>query len=149
MWDDVKKRKKRRGRRLQNIEVDEISLVDSAATGKKFMIIKSAEVTNTMRELEELLNEFNPEGNEIELLRKAKDKLPKEMLDELTKAYKAILKYREDLPDDLLEAVKVLGKYASYGYPEGKGIKKSASWPTITAQLFGTKEKEEEEGEED
>ena len=146
MWDDVKKRKKHRGRRLQNIEVDEISLVDSAATGKKFMIIKSAEVTNTMRELEELLNEFNPEGNEIELLRKAKDKLPKEMLDELTKAYKAILKYREDLPDDLLEAVKVLGKYASYGYPESKGIKKSASWPTITAQLFGPKEKEEEEG---
>ena len=142
-------KKKHRGRRLQNIDVDEISLVDFAATGREFMIIKSAEVTNTMRELEELLNEFNPDGNEIEVLRKAKDKLPKEMLDELTKAYKAILKYREDFPDDLTEAIKVLGKYASYGYPESKGIKKSASWPTITAQLFGTKEKEEEGGEED
>jgi len=139
-------KKKRRGRRLQNIDVDEISLVDSAATGKKFMIIKSAEVTNTMEELEQLINEFNPEGNEIEILRKAKDKLPKEMVDELTKAYKAIVKYREDFPDDLAEAIKVLGKYASYGYPGAKGIKKSASWPSVTAQLFGTGE--EEEGEE-
>jgi len=149
MWDDVKKRKKHRGRTLRDIDVDEISLVDFPATRHKFMIIKSAEVTNTMRELEELLNEFNPDGNEIELLRKAKDKLPKEMVNDLVKAYKAILKYKEDFPDDLLEAVKVLGKYASYAYPEGKGIKKSASWPTITAQLFGPKEKEEEEGEED
>jgi len=149
VWDDVKKKKKRRGRRLQNIDVNEISLVDSAATGKKFMIIKSAEVTNTMRELEELLNEFNPEGNEIEILRKAKDKLPKEMLDELTKTYKVLVKYKDDFPDDLTEAIKILGKYASYGYPESKGIKKSASWPTITAQLFRPKEKEEEEGEED
>ena len=104
-----------------------------------------------MEELEQLLNEFNPEGYEIEVLRKAKDKLPKEMLEELTKAYKAILKYKDDFPDDLTKAIKVLGKYASYGYgyPEGKGIKKSASWPTITAQLFGTKEKEEEEEEEE
>ncbi len=147
MWDDVKKRKKRRGRRLQNIDVDEISLVDFAATGKKFMIIKSAEVINTMEELEKLLNELNPEGYEVEILRKAKDKLPKEMLDELTKAYKPILKYKDDFPDDLLEAIKILGKYASYGYagPEGKGIKKAASWPSITAQLFGTGEPGEDD----
>ncbi|MBA7652210.1 hypothetical protein ES703_60040 [subsurface metagenome] len=125
MWDDVKKRKKRRGRRLQNIDVDEISLVDFPATRHKFMILKSTEVTNTMEELEKLLNELNPEG------------------------YKPILKYKDDFPDDLLEAIKILGKYASYGYagPEGKGIKKAASWPSVTAQLFGTEE--EDEGEED
>ena len=145
MWDDVKKRKKHRGRRLRDMDVDEISLVDFPATGRKFMIIKSVEVTNTMEELEELLNEFNPDGNEVELLRKAKDKLPKEMLDELTKAYKALVKYKDDLPSDLKEGIDILGKYASYGYPEGKGIKKSASWPTITAQLFGTEEEEPEE----
>ena len=151
MWDDVKKKKKRRGRRLRDIDVDEISLVDFAATGRKFMIIKSAEVTNTMEELEQLINEFNPEGNEIEVLRKAKDKLPKEMLNELTKAYKALVKYKDDLPSDLKEGIDILGKYASYGYPEAKGIKKSATWPTVTAQLFGTREeeREEEEGEED
>lgn len=148
MWDDIKRRKKRRGRRLQNIDVDEISLVDFPATRRKFMIIKSAEVTNTMRELEELLNEFNPDGNEIEVLRKAKDKLPKDMLNELTKAYKALVKYKDDLPSDLKEGIDILGKYASYGYgsPEGKGIKKSVSWPTVAAQIYGT---EEEEGEED
>ena len=146
MWDYVKKSKKHRGRRLRDIEVDEISLVDVPATKHKFMIVKSAEVINTMEELEKLLNQFNPEGYEVELLRKAKDKLPKEMLNELTKAYKALVKYKDDLPSDLKEGIDILGKYASYGYPEGKGIKKSVSWPTITAQLFGT---EEEEGEED
>ena len=136
-------------RRLRDIEIEEISLVSKAATRKKFYIVKSQGGVNTMEQLEKLLNELNPEGNEIEVLRKAKDKLPKEMLDELTKAYKPILKYKDDFPDDLLEAVKILGKYASYGYagPEGKGIKKAASWPSVTAQLFGTEE--EDEGEED
>lgn len=144
MWD--LKKKKRRGRRLRDIDVDEISLVDFAATGRKFMIIKSdQEVLETMEELEQLLNDFNPEGYEVEVLRKAKDKLPKEMVNELTKAYKAILKYREDFPDDLLEAVKMLGKYASYGYAEPEGIKKSVSWPSLTAQLFGTEEEPEED----
>ncbi|GAI84781.1 unnamed protein product, partial [marine sediment metagenome] len=66
-----------------------------------------------------------------------------------TKAYKAILKYKDDLPDDLLEAVKILGKYASYGYPGAKGMKKSANWPSVTAQIFGTGEPGEEEDEED
>lgn len=145
MWEDVKKKKKRRGRQLRNIEVDEISFVDFAATGRSFMIIKSAEVSNIMEELEQLLNEFNPEGYEVGVLRKAKDKLPREMVNELTKAYKAILKYREDFPDDLLEAVKMLGKYASYGYAEPEGIKKSVSWPSVTAQLFGTEEEPEED----
>jgi hypothetical protein len=136
-------------RRLRDIEIEEISLVSKAATRKKFYIVKSQGGVNTMEQLEKLLNELNPEGNEIEVLRKAKDKLPKEMLDELTKAYKPILKYKDDFPDDLLEAIKILGKYASYGYagPEGKGIKKAASWPSVTAQLFGTEE--EDEGEED
>ena len=136
-------------RHLRDIDIEEISLVSKAATRKKFYIVKNQGGVNTMEELEKLINELNPDGNEIEVLRKAKDKLPKEMLDELTKAYKPILKYKDDFPDDLLEAVKILGKYASYGYagPEGKGIKKAASWPSVTAQLFGTEE--EDEGEED
>ena len=136
-------------RHLRDIDIEEISLVSKAATRKKFYIVKNQGGVNTMEELEKLINELNPDGNEIEVLRKAKDKLPKEMLDELTKAYKPILKYKDDFPDDLLEAIKILGKYASYGYagPEGKGIKKAASWPSVTAQLFGTEE--EDEGEED
>jgi len=145
LWDDVKKKKKRRGRILRDIDVDEISLVDFAATGRKFMIIKSdQEVLETMEELEQLINEFNPEGYEIEVLRKAKDKFPKEMVNELTKAYRALVKYKDDLPSDLKEGIDILGKYASYGYSEGKGIKKSVSWPSVTAQLFGTEEEPEE-----
>ena len=146
MWDDIKKRKKRRGRRLRDIDVDEISLVSQGANRKRFFIIKSdQEVLETMEELEQLINEFNPEGYEVEILRKAKDKLPKDMLNELTKAYKVLVKYMDDLPSDLKEGIDILGKYASYGYgsPEGKGIKKSVSWPSVIAQIYGAEEEEE------
>jgi hypothetical protein len=83
-------------RHLRDIDIEEISLVSKAATRKKFYIVKNQGGVNTMEELEKLINELNPDGNEIEVLRKAKDKLPKEMLDELTKAYKPILKYKDD-----------------------------------------------------
>jgi len=133
------------GRKLRDMEIEEISFVNKAATGRSFMIVKNAEVTNTMEELEKLINEFNPEGHEIAVLRKAKDKLPKDMLNELTKAYEAFVKYKDDLPSDLKEAIDVLGKYAVSGDSGGKGIKKSESWPTVATMLFGGKEEGSEE----
>ncbi|GAI02514.1 unnamed protein product, partial [marine sediment metagenome] len=60
-------------------------------------------------------------------------------LDELTKAYKALVKYKGDLPSDLKAGIDILLKFlaVSYGLPgkEGPGKKKLAKgvkyWPSF------------------
>lgn len=61
-------------------------------------------------------------------------KISEEGLKALKEALSILSKYKEDFPEDLLGATKILGKYASYGY--GKyAVKKSGSWPSITNEL--------------
>ena len=47
-------------RKLRDMEIDEISLVDKAATGKKFMIIKSEGVI-ALKKIADLIEEFSDE----------------------------------------------------------------------------------------
>ena len=174
MWDDVKKRKKRRGRRLQNIDVDEISLVDFAATRHKFKIIKNQGGVKQM-ELKDFLIEFL-EDEDAEEFQKAENE--GKLKEKLQEALKEIKVFQDDLPDSLRKAIGVLAQWAykGYGYPAagkkpvkkkddpfywksfdtGNGkeeiekIKKRRSgggdkFPSITAQLFGTGEPGEED----
>jgi hypothetical protein len=103
-------------RKLENIELDEISLVDAAANRKKFFILKRRE---SMDELIKLLKSMMGEDAKDEELEKAK-----QLSEEAGKALKGALnilnKYKDDMPDDVVTAIKVLAKYASYGYPEAK-----------------------------
>ncbi|MQY58472.1 MAG: hypothetical protein GH144_02515 [Clostridia bacterium] len=161
------------GRKLRDLEIDEISLVDKAATGKKFMIIKSAEVI-ALKEIADLIEEFSDEVFDETFGRGDFEKkdISQPVKDELKKALESINKYREDLPSDLKSGMDLLLKFVavSYGLPPGKkklakGIKywpsfgfngeekeavekknkgrRDGPFPNLTAQIFGTEEGED------
>ena len=88
------------------------------------------------KELKDLFTEFLgvPEA-ELELsLAKAK-----ELSEAAAKAIKGALnilsKFKDELPDPVLEAVKVLGKFASYGYPEKKAAEPDVDVEKVGARL--------------
>jgi len=106
-------------RKLKNIDVEEISLVDVPANRKKFYFLKRSQ---TMEELLEILKGmFGDDVLTAEEIEKAKEK---ELSEEASKAIKGALnilnKYKDDMPPDVKDAIKVLAKYASYGYPAKK-----------------------------
>ena len=111
------------GRKLRDLEITEISLVNFAATGKKFMIIKSAEVSK-LEKIADLIEEFSDEVFDETFGRGDFEKkdIPQEVKDELKKALEAINKYREDLPSDLKSGMDLLLKFVavSYGLSPGK-----------------------------
>ncbi len=112
----------RRGRRLLDIDVEEISVVDKAANGRVFAIVKRA-VANP--DVSELLAAFADEDLE-ELMKQGDEKALKAAL----KSALAKLKpYMDGLPDDIAAAIKTLAGFAagppatadgSYGYPQKK-----------------------------
>jgi len=120
-------------RKLKDIEIEEISLCDAASNRKTFYILKRRkEMDNELKELfedwfdEEELTEVNDEleilkGDDKEKIEKIKDATIKA----LKGAVNILNKYKADLPDDALKALKTLAKYASYGY--GYPEKKEAS----------------------
>lgn len=97
---------------LKDVDVVEISLVDSAANLKKFYLTKRGK---KMEKLKELYKEFDIEL-EDEDVTKAKD-IPEDEKEELTDALELFKKYKDDLPDDALESIKVLAKL-SLNQPE-------------------------------
>jgi len=104
-------------RKLKDIDVAEISLVDNAANQLKFFILKRRQ---QMDEFIKLLKSFMGEDDE-EFKLSEEDIAKAEKLDE--KAIKAIQgalnilnKYKDVYPTDILKAIKTLTKYASYGY---------------------------------
>jgi hypothetical protein len=105
-------------RKLSDIEVEEVSLVDAAANRKKFAIIKRR---HDMDELIKLLKGMMDDAKD-EDLEKAKE-IPEEASKALKSALTTLNKYKGDFPGDVLDAIKILTKYASYGYgyPEKKG----------------------------
>ncbi len=128
-------------RKLRGLEIEEISLVDKAATGKKFMIIKSAEVIQ-LKKLADLIEEFSDEVFDETYGRTDFEKkdVPQEVKDEVKKALEALNKYKDDFPDDLTAAIKLLLKFVavSYGYGQpgkspGKKVKKQqiSYWPSF------------------
>lgn len=165
-------------RKLRDLEIDEISLVDKAATRKKFMIIKSAEVI-ALKEIADLIEEFSDEVFDETFGREDFEKkdISQKVKNELKKALEALNKYRDDLPSDLKSGIDLLLKFiaVSYGLPGGespgkKKVKKQISYwpsfdfdgegkeavekinkarkgdpfPSVTKQLLGTEEEEED-----
>jgi len=114
-------------RKLFDIDVEEITLCGSAANRKKFFIKK---MEDSMKEFIEELKKFMAEDDEdIEgALEKEDIEKAEKLGDAPMKAIKGALnilsKYKADMPDDVLKAIKTLTKYASYGYPATKEDKK-------------------------
>lgn len=119
-------------RKLRDIDISEISLVDEAANKKKFYIVKRRRTM--LKEFVEILKSWFGEELTDEAIAKAK-----ELSEEAAKAIKGALatldKFVEDLPDDAVAAIKTLGKYASYGYP----AKKSAGEEEVTIEKMGAR----------
>jgi predicted RecB family endonuclease len=130
MQPEPKKRRK-----IKDIDVAEISLVDFAANRKTFYLTKRR---NTMepKELKELFTEFLgvPEAELEVSLAKAKE-LSQEAANAIKGALNMLSKFKDELPDPLLEAVKVLGKFASYGYPAKKAVDPDIDVEKVGARL--------------
>ncbi|MBU1008472.1 hypothetical protein KKA53_05340 [Candidatus Dependentiae bacterium] len=96
---------KRKSRKIIELEIDEISLVDRAATGERFAVIKQT--------APEAILDFLGEENLVEIeadLAKAQEAV--------LAAFKYLAVYKADLPTDILAAVQVLGKYAAAVFAE-------------------------------
>ena len=128
---------RRKSRKLIDLEVEEISLVDRAATGERFAIIKRALPEELPQEIDDFL-----EGQELE-----KDEAAAQ--EAVAAAIKALKVFEEDFPDDVLAAIKTLSKWAVAGaYPEapadsdyGKSKKgrlaKGGLWPSLGISMIG------------
>jgi hypothetical protein len=101
-------------RKLKDIDVDEVSLVDAAANLTKFFIKKRRKPMD----FTELLKGYVPDDEELteENIAKAKG-LSKEILTEITGALNTLNKYKDDMPSDVINAIKTLAKRSTYGYP--------------------------------
>lgn len=138
-------------RKLRDLEIDEISLVDKTATGKKFMIIKSAEVIQ-MQNIADLIEEFSDEVFDVTFTREDFEKkdIPQGVKDKLKEALEALNKYKDDFPDDLSAAIKMLLKFVavSSGLPgkeaPGEKVKKQQVkyWPSFDFAGSGKEEVE-------
>jgi len=156
-YDVFSEDEERKTRKLTDLEIEEISLVDAPANRARFQVIKRR---GENMELENIVNEFIAEGGELsESVKKALDEDAKKAL---IQALSLLKKYLPDMPPDVADAVKVLaaaaaGKSESYGekpkkkpkdygysYPEKsdeakqKSLAKSgALWPSLAAAMGG------------
>lgn len=105
-------------RKLKEIDVEELSLVDDTATRKKFYILKRRKIMDELIEM--LKNSLGEEAVTAEVIAKAKE-LPDEKVEEIKKAVKSIEEYRDVFPAAFGDAVNVLIKNSSYDYPEREG----------------------------
>jgi len=135
-------------RELQDIDVDEISLVDIPAIRKKFLIVKKdkkdmqkiSETDQDNSDIENLIKEGKLEMKElIELYKKLtgeeedfsekETELLKKLSDEAVSAIKGALnilnKFKGDFSQELKDAVAVLAKYVTKAYPYPYPAKKS------------------------
>jgi hypothetical protein len=129
-------------RKLEDIEVDEISLTATPATRKKFYIVKSDEPDN---ELFSLIMDAMEGDYDIEKAKDSLDKLSDENKKKFLAAIETLKSLSSDLPDDLKGAIKDLMELAQdgygvedygYGYPpkKKKDLIKSAlktKWPSL------------------
>jgi hypothetical protein len=95
-------------RKLTDIEVEEISLVDAAANRKKFSIIKRE------KSMDELIKILKALGITLtaEEVEKAKG-LPEDATKAIKEAVGLLGKYKDEMPEDVLSAVQTLTRYAS------------------------------------
>lgn len=145
--EDGIKRKKLKGRELQDIDVSEISLVNYPSTRRSFLICKSREEGKIMEEIFDYLEDMFGETLDYEFKKSMEEKakeMPKEALEALKEAVVALWEYKDDYNEQIKSALKVLasfipGKYpapggAKYPYPVKKG---AAEWPSVIDTIFG------------
>jgi len=130
-------------RKLYDIEVDEITICDSTANRKQFFIKKKR---RTMDKFIDLLKGFVVDEDDDEL---TEDEIAKaEALGEEPKAtienaLNTFGEYKENMPDDLLAAAKILVKQASFVEPlkeedlEKAGAKLSKTTRAQIAKALG------------
>lgn len=123
-------------RKIKDIEADEISLVDAAANRKKFFLKKrSKDMDELIKILKDVFGEAAFTAEELEIAKK--DEVPAEALKAIKSALKTLEKYKEDMPDDVMSAIKTLTKYASYGYPAKKSADADADDETFDVDKTG------------
>lgn len=109
---------KRKSRKLIGLDIEEVSLVTIPANKRPFAIIKSA--------LPESVQAFL-EGLELE-------KTEEEARAAILKALETLARFEKDFPQDILEAVKVLAKWA---VPEDQAEPEPVPEPKTTAKDAG------------
>lgn len=111
-------------RKIFDLEISEITLCGSAANRKKFFIKKmEVKVEDFIKELQKFMAEDDQNEEEKVLTEEdvAKaEKLPEKVMGAIRGALNILNKYKSDMPDDVLAAIKTLAKYAAYGYPVAK-----------------------------
>ena len=142
--EHVKSFWKRKARKLYDIEIDEITLCASPANRKKFYITKRSQtMTKDFNKAIDLAEEFLDE--DIEKSEKVDGK-------KFKKAMESILAYKDDMPDELKDAIEVILRcIANYGGPTKKS--QVDDWPSIPIvgpasvleKMVGEDEEEDEE----
>ena len=135
------------GYRQKREEVGEegiIKFTEEPQDNDKITIIKGVEEMKNYNSLElnDLLEEFAGEEFEFEKIEK---ELPEEAIEALKKAYETLLKYKNEMNEDLKRAMTVITRYIgvkypdSEPYPEKKELEKREplDWLTVRNQLFG------------
>ena len=126
----------KKGRKLKNIKLKEVSFVKTPANRRTFLFFKSAhgghetgeeqgkEVEIMDKELKELLEAFlDEEIDEDEEIEKA-GKLTEKVVNAIKGVLRILNKYKDALPDDAKSAVDTLAKLATTKYPYPKPYKK-------------------------
>jgi hypothetical protein len=139
--------KARTRRKLFDIDVDEISLVDNPANRRRFAIIKRAKM-DIQKAVEEFFKLTDPE--EQVALEAAEKDLSEDAKDAIVKAVALLKKYLKDFPSDVGAAVAVLagavgealgekpgkkpeGDYG-YGYPGKKVDDPNLPFPKVMSK---------------
>ena len=94
-------------RKLKNIRVREVSLVDEAANNWKFVIVKRRNPNWEKKMLEKLIAKFVEDSNEEDIVKSVKA-LSDEQRQALEKSLTMIDLWIEDLPSDVVAAIKSL-----------------------------------------
>jgi len=98
-------------RKIIDIDVEEVSIVDAAANKSRFAIIKRREM---MEEFVKLVKSLvGDELTEEELEKVSKQELPADQLKAVSSALSTLSKYKADFPADILGAIKTLAKYTA------------------------------------
>jgi len=105
-------------RKLINMKINEVSLVNFAANKRKFAIIKmkGCKMTDELKSLFAAFQGKELTDDEI----KEVEKLDKEKLEEIEKSLTLLKRYKDDLPEDAVEAIGAIVKVAGGNTPEPK-----------------------------
>jgi len=107
-------------RKIKDIDVAEISLVDSAANRKKFFITKRRVFMDKLLSvLKKLIGEEDVTDAKIEKLKNLSD----EAVTNLTESLEQLAEFKDDYPPPTLAAVQAITKLSTIDAPEAKEAK--------------------------